>query len=950
MDPPGLKTIFNEALDRQDGPERAAYLDEACRGDTELRAQVEVLLLDHERIGRFLGTAMGSIRSSAETAGREPGDPPCGDITQAESPDTRAADTSVPPGAGSPGAWIGPYKLLQPIGEGGMGTVWMAEQTRPVKRLVALKVIKDGMDSRQVLVRFEAERQALALMDHPNIARVFDAGATDSGRPYFVMELVKGIPITQFCDDRRLTPRERLELAIPVCQAVQHAHQKGLIHRDLKPSNVLVALYDSHPVPKVIDFGVAKATGPRLTEQTLHTDFGSVVGTLEYMSPEQAQLNRLDIDTRSDIYSLGVLLYELLTGTTPLQRNRLKEAAFLEVLRVIREEESPRPSQRLNTTAELPSIAACRNIEPRKLGGLVRGELDWIVMKALEKDRNRRYETASGLATDLQHYLDDEPVQAGPPSASYRLRKFARRNRAALAMASVLAMALMAVGLAVVFAYRNQLTERQRLADQRVQAERLLAERRQNDLERALMAAMSGDFDAAQKGTDEAELLGASTAQLRLLRGQVAFYRGDMDAASQHLEQAAKLLPVGQPGAVAARAILALACSNAFQGPRFVALALELDQLSPITAEDLLFKGQVEAMFRPERSLQSIDESIRRRDSVVARIARTDARANHAQLTGELRSAELAVEDALVIRGMQPDNPLVLGRSVYAQLVAAGLYEGAGRHQESERVLALARRDVQELERFSSSPIAVTARFHYYVYVGDEPAAYAMSRNAGDFRYALMLYGRGEFTKALEAIERNLSLARGFWMDRVERGFILAELPDGPARARVAFQEAMAHVSKGWQMIPPWILLLLGDKEEAVRAYTQIRKDITPSLDGWSWLDGWYLRHLDYNCGRITADELLKDAGRSPMKLCEAHFEIGLWRLSIGDRAGARDHWRKCVATRAFENWAWLWARAFLTRMERDRAWPPWIPQVVVGKELSGVPELEKSGKASVPR
>ena len=342
-----------------------------------------------------------------------------------------------------PGTVIGPYKLLQPIGEGGMGTVYMAEQTQPVRRTVALKLIKAGMDSRQVLARFGAERQALALMDHPNIAKVFDAGTTDTGRPYFVMELVKGIPITRFCDERRLTPRERLELVIPVCQAVQHAHQKGIIHRDLKPSNVLVALYDGKPVPKVIDFGVAKATGPRLTDQTLYTEFGAVVGTLEYMSPEQAELNQLDIDTRSDIYSLGVLLYELLTGSTPLDRKRLKQAAILEMLRVIREEESPRPSMRLSTTEELPSIAACRNIEPRKLSGLVRGELDWIVMKALEKDRNRRYETANGLAADLRRYLDDEPVQACPPSAWYRFGKFARRNRGALAIASTVLLAVL---------------------------------------------------------------------------------------------------------------------------------------------------------------------------------------------------------------------------------------------------------------------------------------------------------------------------------------------------------------------------------------------------------------------------------------------------------------------------------------------------------------------------
>src|SRR3954466_15136156 len=289
-----------------------------------------------------------------------------------------------------------------------MGAVWMAQQSEPVKRLVALKVIKPGMDSRQVLARFEAERQALALMEHPNIARVLDAGKTPSGRPYFVMELVKGHPITKYCDDKRLGVRERLDLFGDVCRAVQHAHQKGIIHRDVKPSNVLVAPYDGRPVVKVIDFGVAKATGQRLTDKTLFTGFGALVGTPEYMSPEQAEVNNQDVDTRGDVYSLGVLLYELLTGSTPLTRKRVKEAALLEVLRVIREEEPPRPSTRLSESKDsMPSISAQRQTEPAKLSRLVRGELDWIVMKALEKDRGRRYETVSGFVMDVQRYLAD---------------------------------------------------------------------------------------------------------------------------------------------------------------------------------------------------------------------------------------------------------------------------------------------------------------------------------------------------------------------------------------------------------------------------------------------------------------------------------------------------------------------------------------------------------------
>jgi tetratricopeptide (TPR) repeat protein len=321
--------------------------------------------------------------------------------------------------------------------------VFMAEQTEPIQRTVALKIIKPGMDTRQVIARFEAERQALAMMDHPNIAKVLDAGTTESGRPYFVMELVKGVPITKYCDDKQLPVRARLELLLPVCQAIQHAHQKGLLHRDVKPSNVLVAEYDERAVPKVIDFGVAKATAQRLTEKTMFTEYGQLVGTLEYMSPEQAKFNQLDIDTRSDIYSLGVMLYELLTGSTPFERKRLSDAPFDEMLRIIREEEPPKPSTRLSTVEGLPEIAASRDSEPKKLSGLVRGELDWIVMKALDKDRDRRYGTANSLAADIERYLSNETVEACPPSASYRIRKFANRHKLGVAAGVAIAAAVL---------------------------------------------------------------------------------------------------------------------------------------------------------------------------------------------------------------------------------------------------------------------------------------------------------------------------------------------------------------------------------------------------------------------------------------------------------------------------------------------------------------------------
>jgi eukaryotic-like serine/threonine-protein kinase len=405
--------IFEQARLQASSQARLQFVEQACAGNEPLKRRVLALLAAHEA--------------------------PCGPL-DALPPGINATLDNSPERAGIE---IGPYKLIEQIGEGGMGTVWMAQQTQPVKRLVAVKLIKAGMDSRQVIARFGAERQALAIMDHTNIARVLDVGTTSAGRPYFVMDLVRGVPITRFCDEHRLTPRQRLELFVPVCQAIQHAHQKGIIHRDLKPSNVLVALYDGQPVPKVIDFGVAKATGQPLTEQTLVTGFGNIVGTLEYMSPEQAEINQLDIDTRSDIYSLGVLLYELLTGSTPFSRKVLEQVGMLEMLRVIREEEPSKPSTKLSTADGLPTLAANRGTEPARLTKLVRGELDWIVMKALEKDRNRRYETAAGLAADLRRYLIDDPVQAGPPSTLYRLRKFTHRHKGPVLAVGVVFLALL---------------------------------------------------------------------------------------------------------------------------------------------------------------------------------------------------------------------------------------------------------------------------------------------------------------------------------------------------------------------------------------------------------------------------------------------------------------------------------------------------------------------------
>src|SRR5262245_4288754 len=431
------ESLFLQALDKTDAQERAAFLQRACAGNPALRQTVESLLSAYDA-GQFLESP-APIDSGA-TRARPDGMPP---VQLLESPallDT--ADTLLGEG---PGTVIGSYKLLERIGEGGFGVVFMAEQQQPVRRKVALKVLKPGMDTRQVVARFEAERQALALMDHSNIARVFDGGATASGRPYFVMELVRGVPITDYCDQNHLTPRERLALFADVCQAVQHAHHKGIIHRDIKPSNVLVTLHDGTPLVKVIDFGIAKAAGQQLTDKTVFTGFAQMIGTPMYMSPEQAELSAVDVDTRSDIYSLGVLLYELLTGTTPFDKERLKEAGYDEFRRMIREEEPPKPSTRISTLGQASAtVTVQRKSDPKNLSRLFRGELDWIVMKALEKDRSRRYETASAFAADVSRFLRDEPVQACPPGAGYRLRKFLRRYRGPVLAASLVLGALLA--------------------------------------------------------------------------------------------------------------------------------------------------------------------------------------------------------------------------------------------------------------------------------------------------------------------------------------------------------------------------------------------------------------------------------------------------------------------------------------------------------------------------
>jgi len=484
-----VEALFDAARQLTNPAARRAFLDQACVEDAQLRARVEALLSAQTDAEKFFSEI--APYAAASLVGLKPS------ATQPGSADAelRAGESVLIEG---PGSRIDRYKLLQRIGEGGCGAVYMAEQDKPVHRRVALKIIKLGMDTKSVIARFEAERQALAMMDHPNIARVLDAGATETGRPYFVMELVRGIKITDYCDQNHLDTRQRLDLFIQVCHAIQHAHQKGVIHRDIKPSNILVTLHDGLPVPKVIDFGIAKAIEGKLTDQTLFTAYEQVVGTPAYMSPEQAEMSGLDIDTRTDIYSLGVLLYELLTGRTPFDPKKLLQSGLDEMRRTLREKEPQRPSIMLTTLAgkELTAIAEQRQAESPKLLSLLRGDLDWVVMKALEKDRRRRYETANGLAMDINRYLNNEPVIARPPSRLYRFHKLVRRNKIVFVAGAAVAAALI-IGLGTsTWLFLMERSARQRAVAAEQQQSRL---RQEAELARANEAELRRQAEAREK-------------------------------------------------------------------------------------------------------------------------------------------------------------------------------------------------------------------------------------------------------------------------------------------------------------------------------------------------------------------------------------------------------------------------------------------------------------------
>jgi serine/threonine protein kinase/tetratricopeptide (TPR) repeat protein len=606
------EAIFSTAIGFEDPVERQAYVARACGDDASLRAKVEALLRAHD----------SQCLLDVPVIGRE------------------AIEQEAQLSEG-PGTAIGRYKLLEKVGEGGMAVVYMAEQREPIRRKVALKVIKLGMDTKQVIARLEAERQALAMMDHPNIAQVFDAGTTESGRPYFVMELVRGVSITEYCDQNSLSTRERLELFVSVCQAVHHAHQKGIIHRDIKPSNVMVTLHDGRPVAKVIDFGIAKATDQRLTEKTLFTRYAQMIGTPQYMSPEQAEMSGLDVDTRTDVFSLGVLLYELLTGTTPFDSEYLLSKGYGELQRIIREEEPTRPSTKLSTLGEaLTSIAKCRRTSPEVLHRLIRTDLDWIVMKTLEKDRNRRYDSVSELTADVNRHLDNQPVLARRPSALYRMKKFVQRRRTMMmvtgAVGATLLIGLVASTLLYVRVKRATGTvatlDRQMEADRRLfTAQRLYAE---------------GRYGAALTEMENQGLSGTPEPKAQLLRAQILLDLGrDKDAEAQ-----LKLLLSAEPEIAGSAHHLLARIYRQTDPVKSKEHGLQAEELLPQSADGYVLRALASAT--PDEALKWLDQALQLNPSDYA------SRKARALVYYGLRDYANMLHDADTLIAVRPKDPL----------------------------------------------------------------------------------------------------------------------------------------------------------------------------------------------------------------------------------------------------------------------------------------------------
>ena len=892
------EAIFHVARDIVNPESRAKYLEQICAGDLNLRNRVEELLKVDEEESDFLKSS------------------PAVEATVDQQPITER-----------PGITIGRYRLMEQIGEGGMGVVFVAEQQRPLQRKVALKVIKPGMDSKAVIARFDAERQALALMDHHNIAKVLDAGTTDSGRPYFVMELVRGVPITEYCDQNKLSIRERLDLFIQVCQAIQHAHQKGIIHRDIKPSNVLITLHDGEPVVKVIDFGVAKALNQKLTEKTIYTSFAQIIGTPLYMSPEQAELSGLDVDTRTDVYSLGVLLYELLTGTTPFDRRHLDKAAYDEIRRIIREQEPPKPSTRISTLgATLQSISTQRKMDPRQLCRFVRGDLDWIVMMSLEKDRTRRYDTASSFAADVRRFLEDEPVEARAPSTVYRIQKFAARNRLLLT-AALLFLLLVLGGIAGigVFAVRAAIARQdaieyaEELKSTNVRLSNLIRDYRDQQTEAALMLAFGGQLDKTMAIAEDLETIltaldpayqrGAASS---LLRGIAYFYRGEESKAREQLELAVQL----DPKAIAPNAILAVA--NVYDGDWAVYLdnISELQQLKPRMPLDEVFLWYGKLYADPQVAAKELARLVPQDSESAFGQALVAAALAHAAIdSGKPGLVETALVRARIAEGLASDNPFVLLMSLYA-------------HDASIQLAALNGKDTNELKKAADLRAAKLAAFDNYS-VGRYELALFFERTdrsdearehwraCGMIRDACAVFERdGCIDEAMEYLEakedsRYNQLAR-----------LLLQVGKRSNNELLNDYRELLRQEPGlaFRIEALELPLRLGMLVEA-RADAEA---MLPEAKKYEHLGLWITPLAQFIAEDLSEADFEAASDQSGSRYMQLHtrYWIGLRRLAENDRGGAIEMFEKCLRTGAFDYSSYGYAQALLERL-KDPSWPP---------------------------
>ncbi|TWU28993.1 serine/threonine protein kinase [Novipirellula artificiosorum] len=974
-----IRELFDEAIEIESHSERHQFVDQACHGDQELQREVYTLLNAHAGAGSFLDSPPKEIQPTVAAAGAQE----------------------------EPGTQIGPYKLLQKLGEGGFGVVYMAQQTTPIRRKVALKIIKQGMDTQQVIARFEAERQALAMMEHPNIAKVLDAGATEAGRPYFVMELVRGDPITHYCDRERLDTEARLRLFRDVCHAVQHAHQKGIIHRDIKPSNVMVTLHDGKPVPKVIDFGIAKATQQDLTEKTLFTEYGQFIGTPAYMSPEQAEMSGLGVDTRSDIYSLGVLLYELLTGTTPFEAAQFRRAAIDEIIRMIRQDEPPRPSLRLSTlaamqrsqgkphaeeaaevavkTSSIEDIARSRHADPFSLAKSLSGDLDWIVMKTLEKDRSRRYGTAIELASDVQRHLQDEPVLASPPSTTYRVRKYVRRNRGFVIAISAVAASLI-VGFATMgigFAQARQGQAEARRGQAEAQRDR---DRAQHDRDRAVQAEKDaiqakdnaikaekelreaelsftkefffsnlwrGDFQTAEEMLARAQDFGATETWVHNGSAMLAQFQGDAATARKELD----LVLRSSPNNTLAFALLSMV--DYWDGDEIAWMEavedLHEQNLDERTYDEKLIVAYTMGLGYPKEAIEILtDLETDHRNYPVVRLLRAMALRYRALFCDDLgESQELlqaALEDLNYVEGSLRHSPLAFqalitinlqARDVWRKLAVSDADRAGELNDEAKSFEQTAIQYADEaVVQFPRSFEAMWACLIAFQETGEKGrladliAKADLPHNHPFWNQTCALYwlGLGRVDEANQTMEKMqdhpLAAVARFhehWIQICDAQASDATFRDGLKQEVLRYAEnKIASGKGGYLFLDLSTLLMLGEREK-VRELASRATDELKDVLTVGFQPGYdILIELDFDPAKLRDRWPSYDWTEGPgLLLGYLDFYAACDAIGQGNPEAARESFQSCIEHGWFFT-SWHWAsRAYLSRL--DDGWPQWI-------------------------